>query len=49
MTPTPDEVEDAERADFWRRTQEALRRHPEALDEDRALLDNNLLDGLEDD
>jgi hypothetical protein len=23
--------------------------HPEALNEDRALLDNNLLDGLEDD
>jgi hypothetical protein len=49
MTPTPDEVEDAERAEFWRLTQEALRRNPEALDEDRALLDTTLLDGLEDD
>lgn len=49
MTPTPDEIEDAERADFWRLTQEALRRHPEALDEDRALWDRTLMDGLEED
>lgn len=49
MTPTPDDIEAADRAEFWRLTQEALRRHPEALDEDRALLDNTLLDGLEDD
>jgi hypothetical protein len=37
MTPTPDEIEDAKRAEFWWLTQEALRRHPEALDEDRVL------------
>jgi hypothetical protein len=34
---------------LWRLTQEALRGHPEALDEDRALVDNTLLDGLDDD
>jgi len=47
--PTPYEIEDSERVQFWRLTQEALRRHPEALDEDRDLLDNTLLDGLQDD
>jgi hypothetical protein len=36
MTPTPEEIENAERAELWRLTQQALRRHPEALDEDRA-------------
>ncbi len=49
MTSTPDEIADAERAEFWRLTRDALRRHPDALEEDRALLDNTLLDGLEDD
>ena len=49
MTRTPDEVEDAERAEFWRRTQEALRRNPEALDEDRALWDRTLMHRLKDD
>jgi hypothetical protein len=49
MTPTPEEIEDAERAEFWRLTQQALRRHPEALDEDRALLDKLVSDRLEDD
>jgi hypothetical protein len=34
MTPTPNETEDAERAEFWRLTQEALAKHPDALDED---------------
>jgi hypothetical protein len=29
MTPTPDEIEDAERAEFSRLTQEALRWHRE--------------------
>ncbi len=47
MTPTPDDIEVAERVEFWRLTQQALRGHPEALDEDRALLDNSLPDGLE--
>jgi hypothetical protein len=32
MTPAPEKIEDAERAEFWRLTHEALRRHPEALD-----------------
>ncbi len=47
-TSTPDVIEDAERA-FWRLTQETLRRQPEALEEDTALLDNTLLDGLAED
>jgi hypothetical protein len=49
MTPTPEEIEDAQCAAFWRLTQQARRRHPEALDEGTALLDNTVLDGLEDD
>ena len=49
VTQTPEEIEDAERAEFWRLTQEALRQHPEALDEDRALWDRTLMDGLEED
>lgn len=35
MTATPDEDEAAERAEFWRLTQEALAKHPIELDEDR--------------
>jgi hypothetical protein len=46
MTPTPEETEDAERAEFWRLTQEALRRHPEALNED-PVWERTLRDGLE--
>jgi hypothetical protein len=49
MTPTSDEIDEAERAEFWRLTQEALRQHPEALDDDRALWDRTLSDGLKDD
>ena len=48
MTPTPDENENAERAEFWRLTQEALAKHPNALDED-PVWEIALRDGLEDD
>lgn len=34
MTLTPDEIGKAERAEFWRLTQEGLAKHPNALDED---------------
>ena len=37
MTTSPPEGDPAEVAEFWRLTQEALARHPEALDEDREL------------
>jgi hypothetical protein len=49
VTPTPEEIDEAERANFSRLTQEALRRHAETLGEHRSLLDNTLVDGLEDD
>jgi len=35
MTTAPDEDDAAERAEFWRLTQAALAKHPDALDEDR--------------
>ncbi len=46
MTPTPEEIEEAERTEFWRMTQEALGRHPEALNED-PVWERTLRDGLE--
>ena len=49
VVTTPQEDGPAEVAEFWRLTQEALRRHPEALHEDRELLDSTLMDGLGDD
>jgi len=33
MTTAPDEDDAAERAEFWRLTQAALAKHPDALDE----------------
>jgi hypothetical protein len=48
MTASPEEDDAAERSEFWRRTQEALARHPEALDED-PVLDNASWDGLDND
>jgi len=47
MTTTP-EVEPAEVAEFWRLTQEALVKHPDALDEDPVWA-VALRDGLKDD
>jgi len=35
-----------ETADFWRKTQEALRRHPLALDED-PIWEQSVADGLD--
>ena len=49
MTTLPPEDDPAEVAEFWRLTQEALRRHPEALDEDPETLGQDLMDGLEHD
>lgn len=45
----PEEDDPAEVAEFWRLTQKALAKHPEALDEDRELWDKTLMDGLDDD
>jgi hypothetical protein len=47
--PTPEEMRTPSPPSSLRLTQEAPRRHPEALDEDRPLLNNTLLDALEDD
>lgn len=49
MTTLPEKDDPAEVAEFWRLTQEALAKHPEALDEDSELWDKTLMDGLEDD
>ena len=48
MTTAPDEDDAAERAEFWRLTQEALAKHPNALDED-PVWEVALRVGLEDD
>jgi hypothetical protein len=48
MTTVPEKDDDAERAEFWRLTQEALAKHPDALDEDLAW-ERSLRDGLEHD
>lgn len=49
MMTSPSEDDPAEVAEFWRLTQEALARHPKALDEDRELWDLTSMDGLEGD
>jgi len=46
MTTRPDEDSAAERAEFWRVTQDALAKHPDALDED-PVWERALRDGLE--
>lgn len=48
MTTLPEKDDPAEVAKFWRLTQEALAKHPEALDED-PIWDKASWDGLEDD
>lgn len=48
MTTLPEEDDPAEVAEFWRLTQEALAKHPEALNED-PVWDNAAWDGFEDD
>ena len=49
MPTQPPNDDPAEVAEFWRLTLEALAKHPEALDEDRELWDETLMDGLEHD
>ncbi len=41
-----DALEALDKAEFWRKTREALQRHPQALDEDPAW-ERSLRDGLE--
>jgi hypothetical protein len=48
MTPTPEQIEDAEGAEFYRWTQEALRR-PRRWTRTGPSSTTPLLDGLEDD
>ncbi len=48
MSTAADEDDVADRAEFWRLTQEALAKHPNALDED-PVWEVALRDGFEDD
>ncbi len=48
MTTLPEEYDPAEVAEFWRLTQEALAKYPEALNQD-PVWDNPRWGGLQDD